>query len=223
MGDEAVGGRHCDEPSALASTCSRIPLSVVSDDEGRSPERGDFDIVSSWSRLAGPPRLDSPGVVIVFKLKGKLDLRVKVSSSCRVHSTQDPERCRARRRWYKQEGKPRGVYPPQCSGAQRWTGRANRRSFGGRNGNKTARRTTATAHPTFKLALQLKGERGGVRSQMEISILIWDHDLFLRDDSCVYVALHARVSPHEECPRGLLNIYCRSSTRIGWLVFPTGP
>lgn len=100
MGDEAVGGRHCVEPSALASTCSRpawIPFSLVSDDEWRSPERGDFDIVSFWSRLAGPPRLDSPGVVIVFKLKGKLDLRVKVSSSCRVHSTQDPERCRARR------------------------------------------------------------------------------------------------------------------------------
>lgn len=95
--------------------------------------------------------------------------------------------------------------------------------LGGKNGNKTARRTTATAHPTFKLALHLKGEREGVRSQMEISILIWDHDLFLRDDSCVYVALQARVSPHEECPRGSLDVYCRSSARIGWLVFPTGP
>lgn len=96
MGDEAVGGRHCDGPSDPTSSCSRpvwISLAVVSDDEGRSPERGDFDIVRLGSRLAGPPRPDSPGVVIVFKLKGKLDLIVKVSSSCRVHSTQDPERC----------------------------------------------------------------------------------------------------------------------------------
>lgn len=58
---------------------------------------------------------------------------------------------------------------------------------------------------------------------MEISILIWDHDLSPRDDSSVYVALRARASPHEVCPRGSLNAYCRSSVWIGWLVFETGP
>lgn len=83
------------------------------------------------------------------------------------------------------------------------------------NRNKTAGRTSTTAHPTSKLALHLKGEREGAHSQMEISILIWDHDLSPRDDSCVYVALRARVSQQEGRPRGSLDAYCRFSAWIG--------
>lgn len=70
--------------------------------------------------------------------------------------------------------------------------------------------------PGLKTSVAFEGgEREGARSQREISILIWDHDLSPRDDSCVCVALRARVSPHEVCPRGSLDAYCRSSAWIG--------
>lgn len=95
--------------------------------------------------------------------------------------------------------------------------------LGRQNGNETTRGTTATAHPTSKLALHLKGEREGHALGWGDSIFTWDHDVSLRDDSCVYVAVCARASPQEGCPHGSLDAYYRSSAWIGWLVFWAAP
>lgn len=99
MGDEALGGRHCDGPPPPASACpprACISFAVVSGAGGLSPGTRDCAIVRLGTRLAGPPRPECPGVVIVFKLKGKLDLSsrsqpapapaaLKMSEQCWAH------------------------------------------------------------------------------------------------------------------------------------------